>query len=51
MAPPYCNEPWNSANSSTAIYYFIQVFTFLIAIVYIFYKALRDNKQYIDIMK
>ena len=39
MAPPHCIEPWNSSCSSTAIYYFIQVFTFFAALVIYFIKG------------
>lgn len=44
MAPLYTIDPWCCLDSSTALYYTIQIATFIIALVYIYAKGLRDFK-------
>lgn len=43
IAPPYTIDPWECQNSAIAIYYFIQVTTVIIVIIYVFYKGLKDR--------
>lgn len=44
MTPLYTINPWGCLNSSTALYYAIQIGTVIISVVYIYSKGLRDFK-------